>query len=271
VKAAYKKKRLIENLGTLDSLLVAFSGGVDSTFLLAVAHEILKDRVVAVTADSAIHPARDRQTALKLAQQLSVRHRIIFSRELDHTDFIRNEPDRCYVCKKYLFADLLKVAGELEITHIAHGANRDDLKDYRPGFKAATEMGILAPLVDAELTKEDIRILSKEMKLDTWNKPAMACLASRIPYGTELSLEKLKMVADAETVLLNEGFSACRVRYHGSVARIEIPVEDIQNLLDKGVRERVITKIRTIGFSHVSIDLEGYVQGSMNRGVTRSN
>jgi uncharacterized protein len=183
------------------------------------------------------------------------------------SDFTANTKDRCYLCKKHLMEELLKIAGRRGIQHVAHGANIDDLNDYRPGFAAAQEMGIKAPMVDAKLTKNDIRRLSKQMNLITWNKPAMACLASRIPYGTLITEKDLKMVDQAEQVLFGLGFIGCRVRMHDKVARIEVDTGDIERLIHKKTRSVIVEKLRKIGFSHVAVDLEGYRQGSLNRAL----
>ena len=259
-----KNERLISILRGYNSLLVAYSGGVDSTLLLAVAHETLKKNLIAITAESALHPAWENQAAIAFAHNLGVQHMVIKSREMSRPDFKANTKNRCYICKRYLFEDLLKIAYDRGIEHVAHGANVDDLEDFRPGFAAAEEMGIKAPLVDAGLTKDDIRSLSKQMNLKTWNKPPMACLASRIPYGTPITDRDLKMVEQAEQVILSLGFTACRVRLHGNVARIEVDPGEIEKMLDQGIRSAIIGKLREIGFSHAAVDLEGYRQGSMN-------
>lgn len=260
-----KKKRLISELQKYDTLMVAFSGGVDSTLLLAVAAETIKGGLVAVTAESPVHPEREKPGAAALAKRLGVRHVVLRSREMEHSDFKANPTDRCYICKKYLFEDLLKLAASMRIEHVAHGANTDDLADFRPGFAAAKEMGIHAPLVDAGLSKQDIRLLSKEMNLETWDKPPMACLATRIPYGTPLTREKLAMVERAEAIVLGLGIGTLRVRVHDTLARIEVAPQDMEKIMKPEIRETIVRKLRSLGFFHVSLDLEGYVQGSMNR------
>lgn len=262
-----KKQRLVATFKKIDALMVAFSGGVDSTFLLAVAHEVLHENLVAVTAESPVHPRREKLAAATQARALGVRHIVLQSREMRQPDFVANPPDRCYICKKYLFEDLLKLAHQIQIRHVAHGANTDDLEDFRPGLAAAREMGILAPMVDAGLTKDDIRMLSKAMNLKTWNAPPLACLATRIPYGTPLTEQALAMVDQAEETLLNLGFESCRVRLHGKMARIELDSEDFESILNQKIRSAVVSRFREIGFSHIAIDLEGYVQGNMNRTI----
>jgi len=262
-----KKERLISMLKGYGSLLIAYSGGVDSTFLLALAHEVLKKNLTAITAESPLHPASEIKAAKAFAQELGVQHLLIQSREMSQADFKANTKKRCYLCKKYLFKDLIKIAYDLRIKHVAHGANLDDLEDFRPGFDAACEMKIIAPMVDVGLTKNDIRMLSKKMSLKTWNKSSMSCLATRIPYGTQITTGKLKMIEKAEQVILALGFTGCRVRLHSKVARIEVDYDDIERILNQGVRSSIIEKLREIGFSHVAVDIEGYQQGSMNRSL----
>jgi uncharacterized protein len=262
-----KKEKLAHQLKGLNSLLVAFSGGVDSTFLLVMAHKALGENLLAVTADSVIYPVRETEKACEFARKAGIRHMLMPIDALSIPGLGSNTPERCYHCKQDLFKRLFKTAEEKGIDHVAHGANADDLRDFRPGFRAAEEMGGQAPLVDAQLGKEEIRLLSKEMGLDTWDKPAMACLASRIPYGDLITEKKLTMVAKAETFLANNGFSQFRVRHHGSVARIEVELSEIERLIAKDLRQRLVDKFRQIGFLHVTFDLEGYVSGSMNRAL----
>jgi len=254
-----KKEKLISIVEKCDNLIVAFSGGVDSTFLLKIAHEKLNENVVAVTARSSVHPERETDFAIKFAKNLGIKHIVIKSREMSRPDFVANTKERCYICKKMLAQDLLKLASEMEVSSIAHGANIDDMDDFRPGFKAAGEMGIIAPLVDAGMTKKDIRMLSKKMGLDTWDKPSMACLASRIPYGTPITDEALNKVDRAEQFVLSLGFISCRVRYHNDVARIEISPGDFKRLINDKTRMAIISKFKEIGFLYISMDLEGYI------------
>ncbi len=232
-----------------------------------MAQQVLGPAVVALTAESPIHPPREIEQARQLAIALGVRHIQLASREMSQPDFIANRPDRCYVCKKQLFHDIFNYAQQLGFAHVAHGANLDDLKDYRPGLRAANEMGVVAPLIDAGLTKNDIRQLAKQMGLPNWNQAAGACLASRIPYGQPISNGVLQMVAQAEELLHDRGFDACRVRHHGPVARIEVPSQDLAKLLHEPLRQEIIDRLTAIGFEHVALDMEGYRQGSLNRGI----
>ena len=263
------KEKLISMLKKYNNLIVAFSGGVDSTFLLQMANEVIEGNVVAVTAQSPLHPERETEFTKKFAKRLGIKHIIMQSREMSRPDFVANTKDRCYACKKLLAEDLLKLASDMGIKHVAHGANMDDLDDFRPGFKAAGEMGIIAPLMDAGMTKKDIRMLSKEMDLVTWDKPSMACLASRIPYGTPITDEALKKIDRAEQFVLSLGFISCRVRYHNEVARIEVSPGDFKRLFDDKTRIAIISKFKNIGFLYISMDLEGYIQGSMNRSLKK--
>ena len=265
--AKSKREALVRLLKDLDSLLVAFSGGVDSTFLLTLAHKIMGKKVVAVTSSSVIHSIREIDSAREFARKKGIRHIIIHPNELNLTDFTSNTSERCYHCKRNLFNLLFQISRDMGIKHVAHGANMDDVNDYRPGFRAAGEMGVMAPLMDVKLGKEEIRFLSREMDLDTWDKPAMACLASRIPYGSPITKTKLKMVEDAETFLIDHGFRNVRVRHHGAVARIEMDRTGHKDIIDKRLTHAIVAKFRRIGFEHVALDLEGYTSGSLNRAL----
>jgi uncharacterized protein len=260
-----KKRRLTRLLQDTSSLVVAFSGGVDSTFLLAVAHETLGAGAVAATATSEIYPEREKDETVKFTKRKGIEHLVFRSEETNLPAFVSNRPDRCYHCKRALFQKLIQIAQQRGIKRVAHGANVDDLKDYRPGFQAAKEMGVMAPLMDVGLSKQDIRLLSKEMGLSTWDKPTMACLASRIPYGSPITSEKLKMIDKAEAFLFDSGIKQCRVRHHGSVARIEVEATALRTIMGDDFRKAVVHKFKEIGFFHIAVDLEGYVSGSMNR------
>ena len=263
-----KKEKLKAILGQYDNLLVAFSGGVDSTFLLAVAYDVLKEDVLAVTGVSPIHPQGEIEKARIFAEKIGVSHIVLNTNEMKLPEFLDNNKNRCYVCKKQLIKDLEKIAQEKGITRIAHGANLDDLNDYRPGFTAAEEMGVVSPLIEANLTKADIRLLSKEMGLETWDKPAQPCLATRLPYGTAISEDIIKKIAAAEKVFSELGIPIFRVRHHGDIARIEIPQEWFDTVLTEENRLIILDKLKKVGYLYVALDMEGYQQGSMNRGLT---
>lgn len=264
-----KKQRLEDLLGASSGLVVAFSGGVDSSFLLAVAHQVLGRRVKAVTAESAVHPLRERDAAAAFAKALQVEHIVIQSHEMDLSEFTANPENRCYICKKHVLGDVFKIAAGLGIDDVAHGVNLDDLSDYRPGQQAAKELGVLEPLVAAGLTKEDIRRLSREMGLQTWDKPSMACLASRVPYGSPITASNLKMIEEAEDYLLGRGLKTCRVRHHGSIARIEVAPDDFDLVMAPARRNQILARLKEIGFLHVALDLKGYVMGSMNKEIEK--
>ncbi len=254
-------KDIVKNFQTL---MIAFSGGVDSTFLLAVSHAVLKENVVAVTGVSPIHPARETYHAKRLAKKLGILHMVLETREMENEYFIRNSVDRCYVCKKNLILEMKKIAEKMHILHIAHGANADDLKDFRPGLAAAEELAVASPLIDAGLTKEEIRQLSREMGLETWDKPSAPCLATRLPYGAPITVEVLKKIEAAENILIDHGVTCCRVRHHGDTARIETDEQGMEILVRPDQRMEIAKKIKDAGYGFVSLDLEGYVQGKMN-------
>jgi uncharacterized protein len=264
-KAHAKKRALVEALGGIDSLLIAYSGGVDSTFLLAVAYEVLGAGVLAVTATAPFYPSAEVREAVAFARERGIEHLVIPTEAGELPEFRVNPPDRCYHCKTYLFSKLRGIAEQRGIRHLAHAANADDSRDYRPGSKAAEEAGVLSPLVDAGLNKEEIRFLSKEMGLPTWNKPAMACLASRIPYGDPITAEKLNMIEEAEAFLASKGLRQFRVRCHGSLARIEVEEKDFLRVTEEPLRKAIVANLRALGFLYVSLDLEGYVTGSLSR------
>ena len=267
--AQKKKEALLKGLEGLDSLLIAFSGGVDSTFLLAIAHQVLGSKVLAVTATSVTFSKAEQEEAEAFTRERGIKHILFCSDETELPEFRNNGPNRCYYCKKHLFEKLWTFAQEHHIPYIAHAANVDDLNDYRPGERAAREMGALAPLRDAGLSKSEIRYLSEEMGLSTWNKPSMACLASRFPYGETITEEKLAMVGRGESFLARLGFRQYRLRYHGDVARIEVMPDDFKILANSHERRRIIKAFREIGFLYVALDLEGYVSGSLNRSLPR--
>ncbi|MBL7115308.1 MAG: ATP-dependent sacrificial sulfur transferase LarE [Kiritimatiellae bacterium] len=245
-------------------LAVAFSGGVDSTFLAAVAQEELGDRALAVTALSPTYPAHEQSEAVELAVRIGIRHETVESNELEIPNFADNPVNRCYFCKKELFEVVAEIASGYGIEKVADGTNYDDLSDHRPGRRAAKELQVLSPLLEAGLGKDDIRALSAQMGLPTADKPAFACLASRFPYGDQITEEKLKAVDVLENMVRSLGVRQVRVRHHGEVARIEVEPGEIEMLCRPENREAVVAKGRECGFAYVSVDLAGYRTGSMN-------
>lgn len=259
-----KKHKLEEYMKELGSIAVAFSSGVDSTFLLKVAKDVLNDKAIAVTARSHSFPKRELDEATAFCEKEGIRQFVIDSEELSIEGFSSNPKNRCYLCKHELFTKIKDVAAENGIEYVAEGSNIDDNGDYRPGLKAVEELGIKSPLRYAGLTKADIRKLSKEMGLSTWDKPSFACLASRFVYGETIDEKKLGMVDSAEQLLLDLGFKQVRVRIHGNIARIEVMPEEIGKLTEEKVRNEVYKTLKDIGFDYVTMDLAGYRTGSMN-------
>ena len=265
-----KYEKLKNELAGYGGAVVAFSGGVDSTFLLKAAHEALGDRVLAVTASSCSFPKRELEEAKRFCRENGIRHEIVASEELDIEGFRSNPKNRCYLCKKELFTKIWEIARANDLPVVAEGSNTDDDGDYRPGLMAIRELGAKSPLREAGLNKKDIRVLSRELGLPTWDKQSFACLSSRFPYGETISEEKLAAVDKAEQLLLDLGFPQVRVRVHGngSLARIELFPEDFNKLLAH--RTEVYEKLKSSGFTYVAMDLQGYRTGSMNETLTEA-
>jgi uncharacterized protein len=263
-KAKEKLERLEGILHDMGSVLVAFSGGLDSTFLLKVASDVLQGKAVALTAISPTYPERELKGARRLARKMGVKHIFVESNELIIKNFSDNTDRRCYYCKSELFKVCTSKASELGLAFVIDGSNMDDLNDFRPGRDAASEFNIRSPLVEVCLSKDETRELSREMSLETWDKPSFACLSSRFPYGTRITEERLDMVAACEETLAELGFRQFRVRYHDSIARIEVEPSELGYFLKEEIRRKVMERFKEAGFTYITLDLKGYRTGSMN-------
>ncbi len=267
-----KEQKLKASVAAMGKVLIAFSGGVDSAYLLSVAKEVLgPDNVLAVIAQSPTYPREEIEEAIRIADGLGIKCRLIDTEEIDDENFVSNPTERCYYCKKELFAKLKELADEKGIEYVLDGSNANDLSDFRPGSRAKKEFGIRSPLQEVDLSKAEIRELSRQAGLPTWDKPSMACLSSRIPYGTRITKEVLLKIGEAEKFIRSLGLKQVRVRHHDFTARIEVGPDEIPVVLRDSIREKITKKLEQLGYFFVTVDLKGYRTGSLNEPLVGEN
>ena len=265
-----KQTRLFDLLAGMGRVLIAYSGGTDSAYLAWAANRVLGGDALAVTADSASIPEAHKRDAVDFARRYGIRHRMVATGEFDNPDYARNDPNRCFHCKDELFRRMNEIGRDLGVSTIAYGVNKDDTQDFRPGHRAARTHAVRAPLLEADLAKSEIRSLSREAGLPTWDRPAAACLSSRIPYGSRVTREKVKAVEEGEEALVQLGFRVFRVRHHGELARIEVGRDELPRALDPEMADKFVRVFRGLGFKYVTLDLAGYRQGSLNEVLPES-
>ena len=265
-----KQARLFDLLAGMGRVLIAYSGGTDSAYLAWAANRVLGGDALAVTADSASIPESHKRDAVDFARRYGIRHRMVATGEFDNPDYARNDPNRCFHCKDELFRRMNEIGRDLGVSTIAYGVNKDDTQDFRPGHRAARTHAVRAPLLEADLAKSEIRSLSREAGLPTWDRPAAACLSSRIPYGSRVTREKVKAVEEGEEALVQLGFRVFRVRHHGELARIEVGRDELPRALDPEMADKFVKVFRDLGFKYVTLDLAGYRQGSLNEVLPES-
>ena len=266
-----KYDSLSEIMRSMESTIVAFSGGIDSTLVAAVAHENLGDRAIIVTANSASLAPSEFSELLKIADQLKFNHRVIYTKETESFDYKANTPQRCYFCKEELYTELKKLASNENIPWITNGTNVDDLEDFRPGAKAAKDFMIRSPLVEAGINKEEVRAIAKEINISNWDKPAQACLSSRVAYGIKITDGILNKISLAEEHVKSFGINQVRVRHHGNLARIEVPKQQISILLEKDNNKKITQRFKKLGYAYITVDIQGFRSGSMNDQLTKNS